>query len=142
MRIKKNNTREEFKIPKSVKDIIPVNRIYKDGIFLLSKDKYSKTFKFTDINYAVAGKQDKEAMFLNYSEILNSFDTGANTKITVLNRKLNKIDFEKNVLIPANNDELDPFRKEYNMNLITQTTNSNSMIQEKYLTVTVSQKSL
>ena len=86
MRIKKNNTREEFKIPKSVKDTIPVNRIYKDGIFLLSKDKYSKTFKFTDINYAVAGKQDKEAMFLNYSEILNSFDTGANTKITVLNR--------------------------------------------------------
>ena len=142
MRIKKNNTREEFKIPKSVKDTIPVNRIYKDGIFLLSKDKYSKTFKFTDINYAVAGKQDKEAMFLNYSEILNSFDTGANTKITVLNRKLNKIDFEKNVLIPANNDELDPFRKEYNINLITQTTNSNSMIQEKYLTVTVSKKSL
>ena len=142
MRIKKNNTREEFKIPKSVKDTIPVNRIYKDGIFLLSKDKYSKTFKFTDINYAVAGKQDKEAMFLNYSEILNSFDTGANTKITVLNRKLNKIDFEKNVLIPANNDELDPFRKEYNINLITQTTNSNSMIQEKYLTVTVSKKTL
>ena len=142
MRIKKNNTREEFKIPKSVKDTIPVNRIYKDGIFLLSKDKYSKTFKFTDINYAVAGKQDKEAMFLNYSEILNSFDTGANTKITVLNRKLNKIDFEKNVLIPANNDELDQFRKEYNINLITQTTNSNSMIQEKYLTVTVSKKSL
>ena len=38
--------------------------------------KYSKTYKFTDINYAVASREDKEAMFLEYSELLNSLDSG------------------------------------------------------------------
>ena len=68
---KKNKEKDDFKIPKSVQDTIPVNKVYKDGIFLIGKDKYSKTFKFTDINYAVASKSDKEAMFLNYGELLN-----------------------------------------------------------------------
>ena len=90
--------KEEFNIPKSIQDTIPVNRIWKDGIFLLGKDKYSKTYRFTDINYAVASRNDKEAMFLNYSELLNSLDSSATSKITILNRRLNKVDFEKNIL--------------------------------------------
>ena len=48
---KKEKEKIDFKIPRSVQDTIPVNRIYKDGIFLIGKDKYSKIFKFTDINY-------------------------------------------------------------------------------------------
>jgi len=51
-------------------------------------------FRFDDINYAVAGKEDKEAMFLEYSERLNSLDSGATTKITINNRRINKSDFE------------------------------------------------
>ena len=33
--------------------------------------------------YAVASREDKEAMFLEYSELLNSLDSGATTKITI-----------------------------------------------------------
>ena len=91
--------KEEFVVPKSNQDVIPVSRIWQDGIFQVGKNKYSKCYKFTDINYAVASKSDKEAMFLEYSELLNSFNVGATTKITILNRRLNKVDFEKNVLI-------------------------------------------
>ena len=137
---KKEKEKIDFKIPHSVQDTIPVNRMYKDGVFLIGKDKYSKIFKFTDINYAVASKPDKEAMFLNYGELLNSLDSGATTKITILNRKLNKVDFEKNVLIPMNKDKLDKYRKEYNDMLLDKTINSNSMIQEKFLTITVQKK--
>lgn len=139
---KKNKEKDDFKIPKSVQDTIPVNKVYKDGIFLIGKDKYSKTFKFTDINYAVASKADKEAMFLNYGELLNSFDSSATTKITIINRKLNKVDFEKNVLISLNNDELDKYRNEYNNMLLDKTINSNSMIQEKFLTITTVKKNI
>ena len=137
---KKEKEKIDFKIPHSVQDTIPVNKIYKDGVFLIGKDKYSKIFKFTDINYAVASKPDKEAMFLNYGELLNSLDSGATTKITILNRKLNKVDFEENVLIPMNKDKLDKYRKEYNDMLLDKTINSNSMIQEKFLTITVQKK--
>ena len=56
--------KEKFVVPKGVQDVIPIKAIYDDGIFKVSKDKYSKTFKFSDINYAVASKEDKEGMFL------------------------------------------------------------------------------
>jgi hypothetical protein len=134
--------KDEFTIPHNVQDSIPVKRIWKDGLFLVGKNKYSKVFKFSDINYAVASKNDKETMFLNYSEILNSFDSGATTKITVLNRKLNRIDFERNVLLPKANDNLDKYRDEYNRMLLNQATGSNSMIQEKYLTITIEKKDI
>ena len=91
--------KEAFVVPKGIQDVIPVTRIWQDGIFQVGKNKYSKCYRFTDINYAVASRADKEGMFLEYSELLNSFDTGATTKITILNRRLNKIDFEKNTLV-------------------------------------------
>ena len=134
--------KEEFNIPKSIQDTIPVNRIWKDGIFLLGKDKYSKTYRFTDINYAVASRNDKEAMFLDYSELLNFLDSSATSKITILNRRLNKVDFEKNILLPKANDNLDKYRDEYNKMLIEQATNSNSMVQEKFLTISINKNSL
>ena len=134
--------KEKFIIPKSVQDCIPIKAIYEDGIFLLSSNKYSKCFRFTDINYAVASDDDKKNLFLKYSELLNSFDTGATTKITILNRKLNKVDFEKNIMIPKVGDDLDEYRDEYNKMLMNKSIGNNSIIQEKYLTVTVIKKNI
>lgn len=93
--------KEKFVVPKSVQSVIPIKTIWEDGIFLVGKNKYAKTFKFEDINYAVASREDKEAMFLEYSELLNSLDSGATTKITINNRRLNKADFEQTILIPT-----------------------------------------
>ena len=81
-------------------------------------------------------------MFLNYSELLNSLDSSATSKITILNRRLNKVDFEKNILLPKANDNLDKYRDEYNRMLIEQATNSNSMVQEKFLTISINKNSL
>ena len=103
--------REKFVVPKSVQNVIPIKTIWEDGIFLVGRNKYAKTFKFEDINYAVASREDKEAMFLEYSELLNSLDSGATTKITINNRRLNKADFEQTILIPMADDDLDKYRK-------------------------------
>ena len=129
--------KEKFKVPRCVQDIIPVKAIWEDGIFLVGRNKYSKSFKFLDINYAVASKEDKEDMFLGYSDLLNSLDTGATTKITINNRRINKLDFEKNILLNDANDELDKYRHEYNQMLVSQAKNANEIIQEKIITISV-----
>ena len=134
--------KEKFVPPKSVQDTIPIQTIYKDGIFQVGKNKYSKCYRFTDINYAVASRSDKEAMFLDYSELLNSLDPGATSKITVLNRRLNRVDFEQNIMIPLNKDNLDEYRTEYNKMLGDKALGANSIIQEKFLTISVNKKSL
>ena len=129
--------KEKFKVPRCVQDIIPVKAIWEDGIFLVGRNKYSKSFKFLDINYAVASKEDKEAMFLDYSALLNSLDTGATTKITINNRRINKLDFEKTILLDDANDELDKYRHEYNQMLVNQAKNANEIVQEKIITISV-----
>lgn len=134
--------KEKIVVPKGVQDAIPVTRIWKDGIFLLGKNKYSKCYRFTDVNYAVAGKSDKEAMFLEYSELLNSFDSGATTKITVSNRRINRVDFERNILLNKAEDGLDNYREEYNKVLLENATGVNGIIQEKYITVSINKKNV
>lgn len=134
--------KEKFVVPRGVQDVIPITAIYDDGIFRVGRDKYSKTFAFTDINYAVASREDKEAMFLQYSELLNSFDSGATTKITINNRRLNRLDFEKTILIPLTGDALDQYRVEYNKMLLDKATGANSIVQDKYVTITVSKKNV
>ena len=141
-----NNTlkqdKEKYQIPGKVQDIIPVRTVYPDGIFLSGKGKYSKTFRFRDINYAVASRSDKEMMFLEYSELLNAFDSGATTKITINNRRLNRLDFENQILIGMRNDGLNEYRKEYNSMLLDKATGSNAIVQDKYVTVSVSKNNI
>ena len=133
--------KEKYTVPKSVHDYIPITAIWEDGIFKVG-NKFAKTFRFTDINYLVAGKEDKETMFLCYSELLNSLDSGATTKLTINNRRINKVNFEKEILIPKNGDELDCYREEYNNILLDKASNANGIIQEKYLTVSVVKKDI
>ncbi|MDD3538116.1 MAG: TraE family protein, partial [Eubacteriales bacterium] len=113
--------RERFTVPRGVQSMIPIRRIWPDGIFLTG-DTFTKSFRFTDINYAVASREEKEAMFLAYSEVLNSLDTGSTTKITIINRRLNRADFEKTLLLAHREDGLDALRDEYNNVLIDKAT--------------------
>lgn len=129
------------KIPKSVQDAIPIERVYEDGIFKVD-GKYSKSFCFQDINYAVASVEDKKAMFLDYSELLNSLDSGATTKITINNRMLNQEDFEQRILLKMKQDQLDIYREEYNAMLKEKAALSNGIVQEKYITVSICKKNI
>ena len=127
--------KEKFTVPRSVQDAVPIRRIWPDGVFQVG-NRFSKTFAFTDINYAIAGKDDKTAMFLDYSELLNALEPGASAKITINNRRLDKEAFEKALLLPLREDGLDEFRKEYNRMLLSKISGTNnSVVQERYITI-------
>ena len=129
-RLKKLN-KEKIKIPKYVQDTIPVDTIYKDGIFRCGNN-YTKSYRFLDINYKIASGEDKNNLFLSYSDLLNSFDSSVMTKITINNRKVDIRKFNKNILIPLKQDRLDPYREEYNNMLLDKLSESDDIIQEKY----------
>lgn len=132
--------KEHLTVPKSVQDTIPIRRIWPDGLFQFG-GKFSKTIRFSDINYAIASKEDKTSMFLGYSELLNALDTGSTTKITINNKRLNRRNFEREILIPPQGDHLDGGRSEYNAMLLDKVTDSsNSMVQERYVTVSTHKK--
>ena len=134
--------KETFEVPKSVQDAIPIRRLWPDGIFQFGS-KFSKTLRFSDINYAIASKEDKTAMFLDYSELLNALDAGSTTKITINNKRVNREDFEREILLPRQDDALDGYRAEYNpMHKDKDTDTTNSEEQERYITLSVHRKSI
>ncbi|MBR2431075.1 ATP-binding protein [bacterium] len=129
-------------VPKSVQDVIKIDTVYSDGIFMTGKDRYSKTFKFTDINYAVSSKEDKEANFLRYSEILNSLENGISSQITIINRKLKKAELKEIALLENANDDKDKYRKEINDMLTMIANGANAIVQDKYVTLTIQKKTV
>ena len=42
--------KERYTVPRKVQDVIPIRRIWKDGIFQVGS-RFSKTYQFSDINY-------------------------------------------------------------------------------------------
>lgn len=127
--------KEKINIPKSAAQALPVKRIWPDGIWMVG-NKFSKCWRFTDINYDIASHEDKEAMFFAYSDLLNALDSEATTKITVCNHKLNRQEFETSILLPLKGDQHDGYRKEYNAMLLSKVTETtNSFVQERYITV-------
>ena len=132
----------KFKIPRSVQEAIPIQRVWEDGIFQLG-NRFSKSYSFTDINYQIASKENKTAMFLDYSELLNALDSGASAKVTIRNRQVNRTEFENSILLPMKGDSLDRFREEYNQMLLSKVTgSSNSIVRERTITLTVAKKNI
>lgn len=129
-------------MPKTVQQAIPIKTIFTDGTFEVGKNKFSKTYRFSDVNYAVAGQEDKEMMFLGYGAILNLLDAGSYPKLTIINRKLNKVDFDNKIKLKLENDNLTKYRKELNEILANNSIDSNGMIQEKLLTITIDKKNI
>lgn len=113
--------------------------MWKDGIFF-SGNTYSKTYRFEDINYQIAGSDNQRTLFLDYSALLNSFESDAFFQITINNHRRNPIEFERDVLFRECGDDNDMYRREYNQVLSEHAGEGNGIVQEKYITITTQQK--
>ena len=132
--------KEKFAVPRKVQDLIPVRTIWPDGIFLHPKNKFSKSFKYTDINYAVAAPEDRHTMFYGYGDLINSLDPGCTAKFTVNKCLLDMLAFKEETLMDMRNDEYDEYRTESNDNLVNVAKTSNNIVKELYVTVSVNRK--
>lgn len=134
-RLKKQN-KEHFRIPRNAQDIVGMDTVYKDGIFKIG-NCFSKSYRFLDVNYSIASKEQKTNLFLDYGELLNSLDSSTVTKISINNRKIDLKQFKEDILIPMQNDRIDVYRKEYNEMLLEKIAESDDIMQEKYITITI-----
>lgn len=131
----KNEKEGFFSKLKSAQDVIPIEEVCTKNIFRLGKTKYSKTYKFTDINYFTLSKEDKENVYNNYKKIINSLDSNSATKLTIFKHKISSDKISSLVDYPSQNDGLDDYRQERKEMLFKDKSFSDLMIQERYLTV-------
>lgn len=142
--IKTIATREKEKIPvpKRVQDMIPVNIIYDDGVFKCGERRFSRSWSFSDINYAVIGEEAETNALIKYAELLNSFDSRCTVKITVSRHKRNRAEFERTALLPMAEDGMDGCRKEVNAVLEKDAAGKSSVVTERYITVSYNCRSV
>ncbi len=140
--LKNLGKREKRVIPKSVQQSIPIKRVYRDGIMQCGQ-YFSKTWRFSDINYAVASDDDQLEMFLAHSAILNGLPTDAFAKITVYNKQLCRNVFEQFI---TPNDKTDKnsitYTNELKELLSNKMSDSNNIVHEKYITVSSEKKNI
>lgn len=124
--------------PQSVQASIPYITMYPDGLCRVTERVYSKTVKFEDISYQLAGKDEQTATFERLCDFYNYFDSSIGIQETFVSRRAAKEDFHKAIEIPSAGDEFDDIREEYGSILSSQLKRgSNGLVRSKYLTFAI-----
>ena len=126
--------KERFTVPRSVQQTIPIQRIWQDGLFY-SGSRYSQAWRFSDINYLLSGRTEKEQKFHIYSALLNAQKSGCYTQVTICNHSLDRKRFAASVLLPEREDSRGRYRDEYNQFLLEQAIGEDTIVQERYVTI-------
>ena len=120
----KADTAKEKQI--SAQQSIPYHEMAKDGICRVQDKFYSKTIRFYDINYQLAQNEDKNAIFENWCDFLNYFDSTIHFQLSFINQHSNMVEFEKVILIKPQDDEFDELRMEFAQMLKNQLSKGNN----------------
>lgn len=126
--------KERFTVPRSVQQTIPIQRIWPDGLFYSGK-QYSQSWRFSDINYLLAGQAEKEKTFHNYGALLNSTKSGSYGQITICNHSLDREQFADSILLRENGDGRAHHRGEYNQFVMGEAIGKHPIVQERYFTI-------
>ena len=99
---------------------------------------YSKTIRFYDINYQLAQNEDKNAIFENWCDFLNYFDSTIYFQLSFINHKTNMTEYERVIRITPQGDDFDDVRMEYAEMLKNQLAKGNNgLMRSKYITFAV-----
>ena len=117
---------------------IPYLAMYPDGICKVTEKKYSKSIAFEDINYQLAGSDDKTAIFENWCDFLNCFDASVSVQLSFINQGTQQEQAEQAIHIPEQDDAFNSIRNEYTDMLKNQLAKGNNgLVKQKYITFSI-----
>ena len=95
----------------------------------------AKKIRFYDINYQLAQNEDKNAIFENWCDFLNYFDSTIHFQLSFINQHSNMAEYEKVIHINPQEDEFDDLRMEFAQMLNNQLAKGNNgLMRTKYIT--------
>lgn len=100
------------KIPRDAVQTIPYRELFPDGLMQVNDKLFTKTLRFSDINYELAQPEDKEQTFDGLCDFYNALDSSMWAQMSFLNLRANLIDYRKSVTVPGQGDGCDDVRRE------------------------------
>jgi type IV secretory pathway VirB4 component len=128
-----------YKTPKSIQQTIEIMKIAENGIFEVARSRFSKCYRFQDINYTTTNETEQIDIFERYCKFLNSLDV--TFKITINNKNKDMEQARDHVFLQKREDGFDSFRRIYN-DIMEQKIHEGrqGIEQERYLTITIERK--
>lgn len=128
-----------YKAPKSIQQTIEIMKVAENGIFEVARNRFSKCYRFQDINYTTTNETEQIDIFERYCKFLNSLDVSF--KITINNKNKDMEQVRDYVFLQRKDDGYDGFRSIYN-NIMEQKIHEGrqGIEQERYLTITIERK--
>ncbi len=128
-----------YKTPKSIQHTIEIMKVAENGIFEVARSRFSKCYRFQDINYTTTNETEQIDIFERYCKFLNSLDV--NFKITINNKNKDMKQVRDCVFLQKRDDGFDAYRSIYN-DIMEQKIHEGrqGIEQERYLTITIERK--
>ena len=128
-----------YKAPKSIQETIEIMKVAENGIFEVARNRFSKCYRFQDINYTTTNEMEQIDIFERYCKFLNSLDVCF--KITINNKNKDMEQVRDFVFLQDMDDGFNHFRKAYNDIMEKKIHEGRQGIeQERYLTITIERK--
>ena len=122
----------------TVEDTLPYLRLLKNGICQLDEKHFSKSIVFEDINYQLALEEDRDLIFNQFANFLNSFDPSVGIELSYINQLGRNEEMQSAIQIPDKKDGFDEIRLEFREMLKNQIVKGNNGLRKsKYITFTV-----
>lgn len=123
------------KIPRDAVQTIPYRELFPDGLMQVNDKLYTKTLRFSDINYELAQPEDKEQTFDGLCDFYNALDSSMWAQMNFINLRANLIDYRKSVTVTGQGDDCDDMRRELETILQAQLAKGNNgLLKRKYFT--------
>ena len=118
---------------KSSQDSIPYLLMRQDGICQVTRNHYTKTIQFRDINYQLSDNEDKQAIFDSWCDFLNYFDSSVSFQLSFIN--LTGLRGAALRTIPVRTDRFESIQRELSGVIQNQQEKGNNgIVKTKYLT--------
>ena len=122
----------------TVEDTIPYLRLLKSGICQIDEKHFNKSIAFEDINYQLALEEDRDLIFNQFANFINSFDPSISIEFSYINQLGRNEEMKTAIQMPDKKDGFDDIRLEFREMLKSQIVKGNNGLKKsKYVIFTV-----
>lgn len=138
----KNGEMTKPKIARTCQQSIPYIQCYNNGVIEVEQNKFSKSYKFEDINFKDNEPYEQDETKDKWGTIMNLFSPQMDISVSIFNRSVDQKTVYNDLLIKPEHDNYNGLREAANEILRNAASGSNNLITEKYLTISFKAKKI
>lgn len=127
----------------TIADSIPIEEISSDGIICAAKNLYSKTYQLHDVNFGIAGDDERYSIIRRWTLMLKALNPTYGLQLFIYNHSVDVDYLSDSVLLSDNTSDQSEIRNELNRiirrNIVV---GNNGIKRDIYLTLTVPAKNM